>query len=49
MHTCYKLSARAVRIIVLQEKLPRLLVKRALRIRIDKEALDCHEDVGNTI
>jgi hypothetical protein len=49
MHTCYKLGARAVCIIVLQEELPRLLVKCALRIGIDKEALDCHEDVGNAI
>lgn len=49
MHTCYKLRAGAVRVVVLQEKFPRFLIEGTFRIGINEEALDCHENVTNAI
>lgn len=49
MHTRYKLRARKVCIIVLQEELPRFLVECTFRIWINEEALDGHEDVRDSV
>jgi hypothetical protein len=49
MHTCYKLRAGTVRVVVLQEELPRFLIKGTFWIGINEEALDCHENVTDAI
>lgn len=49
MHTRYKLRAGKVCIIVLQEELPRFLIKSAFRIWINEEALDGHKDVRDSV
>lgn len=49
MHTCYKLRAGTVCVVVLQEELSRLLVEGTFGIGINEEALDCHENVTDSI
>lgn len=49
MYTCYKLRARTVRVVILQEELPCFLVEGTFGIRINEEALDCHENVTDAI
>jgi len=49
MHARYKLRTGTVCIVVLQEELPCFLVEGTFGIRINEEALDCHEDVPNSV
>lgn len=49
MHTCYKLRAGTVRVVVLQEELPCFLVEGTFGIGINEEAFDCHENVTDAI
>lgn len=49
MHASYELRALAITVVVLQQQLAGLLVKRRLGIRVDEEALDRHKDMPDTI
>lgn len=49
MHTRYKLCAGTIRVVVLQEELPRFLVEGTFGIGINQETFDCHENVTDAI
>lgn len=49
MHTRDKTRSRAVRLVVLQQQFPSLLIERRFRVWVYKEALDRDENVRDAV
>lgn len=43
-----QLGTRAIAIVVFQQELPGFFVQGRLRVRIDQQTLDRHQDMSNT-